>query len=319
MKIKPMVLLGPAMVAVILFFAGVPAATAQPAYINYQGRLNDVAGQPLPTGSYTLEFNIFDHPNSTDPANRVWGPFILDGSVGDGHGASVGVINGRFNAILGPVDSASRSIRDAFEADNRFLEIKVNNGAPILPRQQFLSTPYAFKAQGITGSLNVSGHMGVSSNLTVGKDLYVGGIVQGDVNVQGALAVKGEISSDNNGFSFYMVPKGAIIMWSGAIASIPNGWAICDGSNGTPDLRNRFVMGYDSTGAIGLTGGTNQHVHTVNMAPFSSGVGIGTALTGSGGGNGTGTHHHSIDPPSTLTTASSNIPPFMMLAYIMKL
>lgn len=108
-------------------------------------------------------------------------------------------------------------------------------------------------------------------------------------------------------------------MWSGTVASIPAGWALCNGSNGTPDLRNRFVLGYDAVGTIGATGGTNQHNHTVNIAPFDSGIGIGTALTGNGGGNGTGTHHHTIDPPSTTTSTATFLPPYMMLAYIMKL
>ena len=39
------------------------------------------------------------------------------------------------------------------------------------------------------------------------------------------------------------VPAGGIILWSGNIASIPEGWVLCDGSNGTPDLRDRFVVG----------------------------------------------------------------------------
>jgi len=38
-------------------------------------------------------------------------------------------------------------------------------------------------------------------------------------------------------------PSGGIIMWSGSIASIPSGWYLCDGSNGTPDLRDRFIVG----------------------------------------------------------------------------
>jgi len=49
------------------------------------------------------------------------------------------------------------------------------------------------------------------------------------------------------------VPLGAIIMWSGA--SIPSGWALCNGSNGTPDLRDRFIVGSGSTYSIDDTGG----------------------------------------------------------------
>jgi hypothetical protein len=39
------------------------------------------------------------------------------------------------------------------------------------------------------------------------------------------------------------VPSGAIVMWSGTVASIPQGWLLCDGQNGTPDLRDRFIKG----------------------------------------------------------------------------
>jgi len=38
-------------------------------------------------------------------------------------------------------------------------------------------------------------------------------------------------------------PTGGIIMWSGTIATIPTGWALCDGTSGTPDLRDKFVVG----------------------------------------------------------------------------
>jgi hypothetical protein len=62
-------------------------------------------------------------------------------------------------------------------------------------------------------------------------------------------------------------PVGGIIMWSGSVASIPSGWALCNGSNGTPDLRNRFVVGAGSTYAVAATGGSTDaivvsHTHT---------------------------------------------------------
>ena len=40
------------------------------------------------------------------------------------------------------------------------------------------------------------------------------------------------------------IPVRGIIMWSGDVNQIPDGWWLCDGSNGTPDLRGRFVVGY---------------------------------------------------------------------------
>ena len=52
-----------------------------------------------------------------------------------------------------------------------------------------------------------------------------------------------------------LMPAGTIILWSGSVASIPSGWVLCNGSNGTPDLRNRFVVGAGSTYAVNATGG----------------------------------------------------------------
>lgn len=51
------------------------------------------------------------------------------------------------------------------------------------------------------------------------------------------------------------VPTGAILMWSGFIVAIPTGYVICDGTNGTPNLRDRFVVGAGSSYAVGNVGG----------------------------------------------------------------
>ena len=51
------------------------------------------------------------------------------------------------------------------------------------------------------------------------------------------------------------IPTGSIIMWSGSIGAIPSGYYLCDGNNGTPDLRDRFVVGSGNSYAVGNTGG----------------------------------------------------------------
>lgn len=66
-------------------------------------------------------------------------------------------------------------------------------------------------------------------------------------------------------------PAGVIVMWSGSIGSIPSGWVLCNGSNGTPDLRNRFVVGAGSTYSVDATGGSADaivasHTHTATTA-----------------------------------------------------
>jgi hypothetical protein len=55
------------------------------------------------------------------------------------------------------------------------------------------------------------------------------------------------------------IPAGIIVMWGGLIANIPNGWLLCDGQNGTPDLRDRFIKG--ANGNPGATGGAATHTH----------------------------------------------------------
>ena len=56
-----------------------------------------------------------------------------------------------------------------------------------------------------------------------------------------------------------VIPKGTIVLWSGTIATIPNGWVLCDGTNGTPDLRNRFVVGAGGEYSVGSTGGVKNY------------------------------------------------------------
>jgi hypothetical protein len=63
---------------------------------------------------------------------------------------------------------------------------------------------------------------------------------------------------------------GMIMLWSGSSATIPSGWLLCDGSNSTPDLRNRFVVGATSTYAVNATGGSADaivvsHTHTATV------------------------------------------------------
>lgn len=53
------------------------------------------------------------------------------------------------------------------------------------------------------------------------------------------------------------IPAGIIALWTGAIVDIPVGWYLCNGSNGTPDLRNRFVVGVGSNYEPDATGGTS--------------------------------------------------------------
>ena len=54
-----------------------------------------------------------------------------------------------------------------------------------------------------------------------------------------------------------LLPKGIIVSWYGSIKEIPKGWALCDGNNTTPDLRNRFIIGGGDKYDIGQKGGNS--------------------------------------------------------------
>jgi len=98
------------------------------------------------------------------------------------------------------------------------------------------------------------------------------------------------------------VPVGFIGLWYGAIANIPDNWALCNGSNGTPDLRNRFVICAGDTYAVGDTGGATtkdiSHTHTIS----SAGSHDHGAATESSGQNHTHTWSDTSSAPSATTT-----------------
>jgi microcystin-dependent protein len=123
-----------------------------------------------------------------------------------------------------------------------------------------------------------------------------------------------------------IVPSGVIMMWSGSIASIPVGWALCDGTNGTPNLSGRFLVGYNPTdpdhNVIGAIGGEKMHTLTIDEIPSHSHgyVGTGTVATASG----TASNRQCGDFAKATNPAGGglpheNRPPYYTIAYIQKL
>ncbi len=131
-----------------------------------------------------------------------------------------------------------------------------------------------------------------------------------------------------------IVPRGGIIMWSGSINDIPNGWALCDGTNDTPDLRDRFIIGArqddggvaktNVKGNLMQTGGTNAHVliqaemppHVHSIRYKSSGHGTpGSDIFAS---NVSGDVSYQSTGSSGGGQVHENCPPFYALVFIMK-
>ena len=136
------------------------------------------------------------------------------------------------------------------------------------------------------------------------------------------------------------LPSGVILIWSGSTGSIPSGYVICDGSNGTPDLRNSFVLGAGNSYTVGQTGGSTDaivvsHTHTATSVVTDPGHQHPYGLPGGGsnqigyqsGGQsqpgGTGVSTTGITVATTNATAgtsgtNANMPPYYALAYIQK-
>lgn len=137
-----------------------------------------------------------------------------------------------------------------------------------------------------------------------------------------------------------IIPSGIIVMWAGSPSAIPGGWALCDGTNGTPDLRGRFVVGFNPSvgdyNTIGNTGGsaTNNSTHSVTIDPPSQTFTTAQSTApryGSLSSNSNGdtryynhTHDVTVDISSFNVTTGppsdpENRPPYFVVAYIMKL
>ena len=137
------------------------------------------------------------------------------------------------------------------------------------------------------------------------------------------------------------IPAGGIFLWSGSIGSIPAGYVLCNGSNGTPDLRDRFVVGAGSTYAVDATGGSANaivvsHTHTATSTvtdpghfhTFTTSGGEGAEGNIKAGGALVATGNTSnvttgVTVATTVATAgtsgtNANLPPYYALCYIMK-
>jgi len=136
------------------------------------------------------------------------------------------------------------------------------------------------------------------------------------------------------------VPVGGIMLWKGSYASIPDGYQLADGTNGTPDLRGRFLMGIASTegddnlletggetshiNALGTLAAASTHTHTVYLNNSSAVVAVGAGYTGgahpshnhswSAVTNAGGAHTHAGS-----YTAADHLPPYTMYYWIVRI
>ncbi|MBA7618973.1 hypothetical protein ES703_26305 [subsurface metagenome] len=106
-----------------------------------------------------------------------------------------------------------------------------------------------------------------------------------------------------------------VILWFGSVASIPNGWQLCDGTGASPDLRNVFLLGAGGAVPVGLTGGASPHTHLFMANGHTHDLVAGADLRGVGGMNAT----MPLSAISGTTDPEANLPPYKALCYLMKL
>jgi hypothetical protein len=159
-------------------------------------------------------------------------------------------------------------------------------------------------------------------------------------NIYGIIGVAGTSTGTT-------IPTGMISLWYGSIGSVPLGWYLCDGTNGTPDLRDRFIVGAGSTYSVAATGGSTDaivvsHTHTATSTSTVTDPGHVHAVYSAGqvsprGGNeqplgpSTASGYNTASAVTGVTVATSttnastgvsgtnaNLPPYYALAYVMK-
>jgi len=207
---------------------------------------------------------------------------------------------------------------------------------------------------GGTTIVNTSGNVTASGTTTLSGTAIASGTlnVTGNLQLDGSAGSSGQvIVSSGSGTPIWGsgFPSGGIIMWSGSIASIPSGWYLCDGNNGTPNLKDRMVIGAGNLYAVNATGGSKDaivvsHTHTGSAAAVGDhqhevfgfwhwvdeSIEImatrlkSTDQSASGRDDDqtsglAGGHSHSLTINSTGSSGTNaNLPPYYALAFIMK-
>lgn len=238
----------------------------------YQGVLRDAQGLALSQKSHTVEFRLYDQPAGGEV---LWGrsyPVLLDDA-------------GLFNVALS--DEGGAALSDGSPTNGLAKALAENVGlslylgltvagseAEISPRQKLLAVPVATKALDVSsasGNLSVAGEVRAGTAKSKGDVSPSSARMTQDANIGGKLVVGGEVVRSNGNAAFGTFPVGAIVLWSGAASNIPDGWRLCDGTYDTPNLRGRFVVGYDADdgdhNTIGNNGGEKTHKLTVSEMP----------------------------------------------------
>jgi len=303
------------------------------------------AGNPVTTG--TTISSSWANNTLNDLGNAMTASIAYDGQTAPVANlpmatyAHTGVGNATVRtmyAAAGQVQDGTFQYLTSVAGTNTVTAIASLSMSALAAGQTFRFIAAATNTGGVTLNINSIGAKAITKNGTTAltaNDILINAVV--------------EVIYDGTQFQLLnpavSIPAGVITMWSGTIATIPSGWLLCNGSSGTPDLRNKFVIGAYSdtsgvayttiTGANTQTGGTKDaivvsHTHTVtdpgHLHTYDKVDSAARVTSGSGT-----LHYYSTVSTNTstattgITIASAgssgtdqNLVPYFALAFIMK-
>lgn len=109
------------------------------------------------------------------------------------------------------------------------------------------------------------------------------------------------------------------MLWQGSLATVPPGWALCDGTNATPNLRDRFLTPSGTAYAPDDTGGAPQHAHALTTDNHIHNFPAGSAIFNPPSGPSPPSGFAGNANDTATTSATNHLPPYYSLAYIMYL
>ncbi len=307
-----------------LLFACSLCLASVPPMINYQGKLMQPSGVPVPDGTFSMTFAIYSVPTG---GTALWSET----------NPSVQVKGGLFSVLLGSVNNLPANI---FDGPDRWFGVTVGADPEMTPRQKIASVAFAEKAA--LADLATTVPDGAITAVKLAPDaVTVGSVADGTLTAAKFAAG-------------VATPVGTMSMFGGS--SAPTGWLMCDGSAvsrttyaalfaaiGTafgagdgsttfnlPNLQDAFPIGISSTKALGATGGEATHVLTIDEMPphihnFPYGMvswPIDVAGWGWGGGWSNTAHPYvkniTVSGSSGSGAAHNNMPPYVAVDYMIK-
>lgn len=284
--------------AVAMVLAG--ALWADSYAFTYQAALRDEKGNVLESRNHVVTIRLWNAPAD---GTLLWSRTF--NVMTDANGLFNLAVSDDGSKVSGEVDSTLESVFVSKDAGDVYIGLEVQNSAgEIVPRQRLFAVPFAAVANDvrkISKDVIVSGNIkmgGEDPNVSVTKD----GIRQNsgsstfqNLSVNGTLSAGGPITATKGltisggmlsvetdlainegkkltvaGAEIVPVPVGGIIMWSQPNLPSDDHWAVCDGQNGTPDLRDRFIVGAGKGYSVGSIGGAATVALTTNQMPSHS-------------------------------------------------